>query len=406
MVVREQLKNELITRKANSLSIHQIHQIRGFSATPCATLSANLAEKQYILEGIEDAHFFTSLLEDRGLADCLLVHPVFDEQDRHPLAYETIHYYQGRDAALQQAVQINNAKWQKRMFGNDELIVYIPDKNKQPHNWRIAIPTDMLDHLVQWYHVSLNHVGMTLLENTIKQIFFHPQLRESIERLVGQCDACQRLKTGSRQYGELPARDVLVAPWHDVHLDLIGPWKMTVHGVDLYFNALTAIDPVTNLVEIYRLQEKTAYFTSLTFENGWLSRYPRPMRCIHDDGAEFKGAFITMLQHNNIKNVKTTVKNPQSNAICERMHLTVGNVLRTLMHVNPPQDMLQASDLIDTALATTMHAVRTSASHALDYFSPGAAVFHRNMYFDVPLITDIMAISQPQRREAIVNESL
>jgi hypothetical protein len=67
------------------------------------------------------------------------------------------------------------------------------------------------------------------------------------------------LKGGSRQYGELPPRDVLVAPWHDIHVDLIGPWNVTVHGVDLYFNALTVIDPVTNLLEIYRVQEKSAY---------------------------------------------------------------------------------------------------------------------------------------------------
>ncbi len=30
-------------------------------------------------------------------------------------------------------------------------------------------------------------------------------------------------------------------------------------------------------------------------------------------------------------------KNPQSNAVCERMHQTVGNVLRTLLHGNPLQ---------------------------------------------------------------------
>ena len=47
-------------------------------------------------------------------------------------------------------------------------------------------------------------------------------------------------------------------------------------------------------------------------------------------------------------------KNPQSNAIYERMHQTVTNVLRTLVHTNPPQNMTQARDIIDNALATAM----------------------------------------------------
>ncbi len=52
-------------------------------------------------------------------------------------------------------------------------------------------------------------------------------------------------------------------------------------------------------------------------------------------------------------------KNLQSNAICERMHQRVTNVLRTLVHTNPPQNMTRARDTIDDALATAMHAMQT-----------------------------------------------
>jgi hypothetical protein len=50
-------------------------------------------------------------------------------------------------------------------------------------------------------------------------------------------------------------------------------------------------------------------------------------------------------------------KNPQSNAFCERMHQAVNNVLRTLEHTYPPQNMTQARDIIDDALATAIHAM-------------------------------------------------
>jgi hypothetical protein len=54
--------------------------------------------------------------------------------------------------------------------------------------------------------------------------------------------------------------------------------------------------------------------------------------------------------------------NPQSTAICEQMHQTVGNVLQTLVHTNPPQNVAQALHRIDDALPTIMHAMPTAAT--------------------------------------------
>jgi hypothetical protein len=58
--------------------------------------------------------------------------------------------------------------------------------------------------------------------------------------------------------------------------------------------------------------------------------------------------------------VNTTAKNPQANDICERMHQTVGNVLRTLLHGEPPVNNSKAKEFIDEALSIAMHASRSS----------------------------------------------
>jgi hypothetical protein len=57
----------------------------------------------------------------------------------------------------------------------------------------------------------------------------------------------------------------------------------------------------------------------MKFENIWLSRYPWPMCCIHNQGTEFfMGAeFQYMLMQSGIKDVPTTIRNPQANAACE-----------------------------------------------------------------------------------------
>ena len=53
--------------------------------------------------------------------------------------------------------------------------------------------------------------------------------------------------------------------------------------------------------------------------------------------------FQAVLRRHRIFNHLTTVKNPQANAICERLHQTVTNVLRPLLHIHPPQDINEAN---------------------------------------------------------------
>jgi hypothetical protein len=56
----------------------------------------------------------------------------------------------------------------------------------------------------------------------------------------------------------LPEWEVRVAPWDEVAIDLIGPWKVKVGSKLCEFNALTCIDTASNLVELVRIDNKTA----------------------------------------------------------------------------------------------------------------------------------------------------
>jgi hypothetical protein len=49
------------------------------------------------------------------------------------------------------------------------------------------------------------------------------------------------------------------------------------------------IDTVTNLTELLRIDNKTAEHVREKFEHCWLTRYPMPPNCIHDNGGEFNG---------------------------------------------------------------------------------------------------------------------
>ena len=187
-------------------------------------------------------------------------------------------------------------------------------------------------------------------------------------------------------------------------IGLIGPWNIKVQEKMVEFSALTCIDTASNLVELIRIDNKTSDHIRNKFVQSWLSRYPRPMRCVHDKGGEFIGhEFQWLLNMFSVKDVQSTAKNPQSNSICERMHQTVANVLRTLLHGNPPQNVTQARDIVDQALAIAMHAMRTTVATTLKS-APGALAFSRDMFLNIPLVADWQAIAK--RRERHINKDL
>ena len=89
-------------------------------------------------------------------------------------------------------------------------------------------------------------------------------------------------------------------------MDLIGPWEVKVGNKQCVFKALTIIDPVTNLTELVRVKDKTAKEVAGKFSQTWLTRYPWPMKCIHDNGGEFTGwEFQQLLEQCNIKDTST-----------------------------------------------------------------------------------------------------
>jgi transposase InsO family protein len=344
---------------------------------------------------------FALEIDDESLLNCFLYHPDLGGNVYFPVDYEIIQQHQNRDVNLQEQTRIDPNRYHPQPFGNINLICY---NNTPTEPWRIVIPNTLIDMVIDWYHQILSHVGMTRLYETIKLHFFHPSLKLRVEAIVRKCDTCQRSKTPGAGYGELPPRETLLAPWYEVAVDLIGPWKIKVGHQELVFQALTCIDTVTNLAEVIRIENKTSSHVAMKFENEWLACYPRPLRCIHDGGAEFVGAaFAHTLFVNGIRNITTTVKNPQANAVCERLHQTISNSLRAHLQQNPPNREIQANDIIDTCFATASYASR-AAIHRTLKISPGALVFHRDMILDIPLLANLHDIQQ--RRQLIIDDRL
>ena len=85
------------------------------------------------------------------------------------------------------------------------------------------------------------------------------------------------------------------------------------------------------------------------------------------------------------------------------MHQTVGNLLRTFLQPQQVQEMEQAEEIIDYALSATTHAIRSTV-HSTMKTTPGAIVFHRDMFFDIPYIANLIMLRD--KRQAIINYNL
>ena len=353
-------------------------------AVECGKLDE--AELQQLMT--EQYSFDRSVLEEQEeLAECLLVYPVFDEQGRHPFHFKTIQHYQQKDQNIQQAAERN---WYVSRSFNGVDLLCLPESA----GGQIVLSDDMLPKIIRWYHETTVHLeGMDRLEATIRRTFYHPHIRDEVRRQVSPCPVCQKNKRGGQQHGELAPREAIFSPWQEVHVDSIGPWKIKLNGIPITIRALTAIDPVTNLVEIQRIANATASEAAFAFENMWLSRYPKPARCVHDGGPEFVGhEFQFQLLNAGIITVQVTAHNPQSNGIIESVHRSIGVALRTLLQATTPRTATEAYRLIDRAIATTMHATRCASHSSLNGCSPGSLAFHRDMFLDIPFITDLLTL--------------
>ena len=62
-------------------------------------------------------------------------------------------------------------------------------------------------------------------------------------------------------------------------------------------------------------------------------------------------------------------------------------MLQTLLYSNPPKKLNQAKDVMDDALATAMHAMKTTFETTIGS-TPEALAFSRDMFLNIPLVID------------------
>ena len=225
-----------------------------------------ILEEETFFNNISDIEQHSNIEDDNELIDCFLNLPTLDGSP-NPISLQNIWNHQHQDNGLMKLVQAAPSKFPVKIISNVPLIT-VPGKH--PDDWKILIPPTLINDTLRWYHETLGHCGSQKLYDTISSRFYSPNLSSLCKDY--RCNInCKKYKQLQQQYGHLPPRNALVVPWDKVAVDLIGPWKIKVNSQLFTFNALMCINPVTNLVEITRIQNKTSRHVAQQFENCWLS---------------------------------------------------------------------------------------------------------------------------------------
>jgi len=120
---------------------------------------------------------------------------------------------------------------------------------------------------------------------------------------------------------------------------------------------------------------------------------------VYDNGSEFKLNIEYICDSYGIKRKPTTMKNPQANTILERVHQVLGHMLRTaainMADSVTPNDVNVFLDNATWAICSTYHTVLKA--------SPGAAIFGRDMLFDIPFIADWNKNGDYRQRQTDLN---
>lgn len=311
----------------------------------------------------------------------------------YPLRYSFLESEQQKDKDLMSKVRHNSTPLRLKAFRGGgksyDLIVTNDDK--------IVIPKRLQKRVVTWYHETLCHPGETRTEQTIRLNFYWKSLRKDVEDICKKCHTCQVHKRKKKKYGHLPEKEAEAEPWERLCVDCIGPYTIKrKNKKSLTLWCVTMIDPATGWFEMRELPDKYASTLANIVEQTWLTRYPWPQIINYDRGTEFMAEFGEMVENDyGIKRKPITKRNPQANAIIERVHQTIANIIR--VHELYEDDGLDEDDPFTGILTATMFAMRATY-HTTMQATPTQLVFGRDHLLNTKFEADWAYIRDRKQR--------
>lgn len=182
--------------------------------------------------------------------------------------------------------------------------------------------TEIPDIIRNYHESKTNHRGIEETEKRIKDKYYWPNLKESIQTFINECEICQKSKYERHPVKiEMNITPTATRPFDIVHIDTFTLDKMKF---------LTIIDSFSKYAQAYSLNSINATEIADNLIT-YFSHHGIPTKIIVDNGTEFKNTVVTeLLQLHKIKIHFCSPNHPQSNGAIERLHSTLTEHVRLL----------------------------------------------------------------------------
>lgn len=192
-------------------------------------------------------------------------------------------------------------------------------------NTKLIDVTDKAEvkNIIQAYHeAKTNHRGSDETLQRIKQKYYWPQLKNSIQTYINDCEICQQAKYERHPVNmKLNVTPTPTKPFEIIHLDTF-TFEQT--------KFLTIIDSFSKYAQAYPLMSLsgTEISDNLIY---FFSHHGIPKQIVTDNGTEFKNTVVSeLLTLHKIQVHFCSPNHPQSNGVIERFHSTLIEHLRLL----------------------------------------------------------------------------
>ena len=219
------------------------------------------------------------------------------------------------------------------------------------------------------------HLGIKKTLGMFRERFKGVNEYTQCEAIVKACPSCQKgtdYKPKKKVAGHINSE----RPWDLLSVDIVGPLPRTKEG---YRFILSIIDCFSRFTILVPLKEHTATTVSKALYEYVIGYFGVPKGILSDRGGEFcSQVWEEMLRLMDVQPHRTSPYYPQGNGVIERMHRTLGNLLRSkLIEKNDKEWPLYLPGIMMTL---------NEAPHEAHGYSPNQVVCGHRVRLPVDLI--------------------
>lgn len=213
---------------------------------------------------------------------------------------------------------------------------------------KIVIEDKHTEEFLNIIHRELGHMGTKRLRETVSTYYKVPGIDEKAKRIVKECMDCQRNKHFNSNQGRLAGYIHAEYPVQKVGMDIYGPIEKGIikknnqDGVAYIISIVDIFSRITMFIECVIIRGRDIV---TILKDNWIANYGRPAIIITDQGRQFlSDEYIKFCNENDIKRITTTAYNPTANSVVERVHRTLGNMIRIYKNDSNLQRFLKKAE--------------------------------------------------------------